>query len=96
MSINSKHVSKDKLDFYNKLIRTNPNIERKGKTMPYTSHNGHMFSYLSPEGSMGLRLPDKYREDFMKKYNTVLDKPNLTASYHSTFPARKALSKSPR
>ena len=27
-----------------------PGIERKGATVPYTSLNGHMTSYLSPEG----------------------------------------------
>jgi hypothetical protein len=27
---------------YEKLIATNPKVERKGATMPYTSVNGHM------------------------------------------------------
>ncbi|MFT5265293.1 MAG: hypothetical protein ACI8YQ_004044 [Polaribacter sp.] len=45
---------------YDKLIAANPAIERKGKSMPYTSVNGHMFSFLSKEGTMGLRLS---RED---------------------------------
>lgn len=40
---------------YDQLINANPTIERKGKTMPYTSLNGHMFSFLSKEGTMGLR-----------------------------------------
>jgi hypothetical protein len=74
MSINLKEIPKEKLEFYDKLISTNPNIERKGNSMPYTSHNGHMFTYLTSEGSMGLRLPVKDREDFMKKYNTSLDR----------------------
>jgi len=32
-----------KLELYEKLIATNPNIERKGDVHPYTSVNGHMF-----------------------------------------------------
>jgi hypothetical protein len=43
--------SLDKLDSCEKLIATNPNVERKGATVPYTSLNGHMFSYLSKEGN---------------------------------------------
>jgi len=39
-----KDMWKDKLEFYDKLIDTNPNFESKGKTMPYTSVNGPMFS----------------------------------------------------
>jgi hypothetical protein len=31
-----------KLDLYEKLIATHPEIERKGAVHPYTSLNGHM------------------------------------------------------
>ena len=31
---------------YEALVATGPGVERKGKTMPYTSVNGHMFSFL--------------------------------------------------
>lgn len=57
---------------YDKLIAANPAIERKGKTTPYTSLNGHMFSFLSKEGSMGLRLAENDREAFMLKYDSCL------------------------
>ena len=40
--------------------------------MPYTSLNGHMFSYLSKEGTLALRLPAKEREAFLKKYEARL------------------------
>jgi len=53
---------------YDKLIASNPNIERKGATMPYTSLNGNMFSLLTPTGAMILRLSEKDREEFNKKY----------------------------
>lgn len=60
------------LDLYEKLIETNASIERKGATMPYTSLNGHMYSFLTKEGKMALRLPDGEREDFINKYDTEL------------------------
>jgi hypothetical protein len=62
----------DKLALYDKLIATNPAIERKGAKLPYTSYNGNMFTFLSESGSMGLRLPAAEREAFVKKYNTTL------------------------
>jgi hypothetical protein len=62
----------DKLELYEKLVATNPNVERKGATVPYTSLNGHMFSYLSKQGKMALRLPAGEREAFLKKYKAKL------------------------
>lgn len=62
----------DKLELYEKLIATNPRVERKGATVPYTSMNGHMFSYLSKEGKLALRLPPEDRETFLKKYKAKL------------------------
>ena len=49
-----------------------PGVKRKGDAVPYTSHNGHMFTYLSKAGVMALRLPEKDREAFLKKYATRL------------------------
>ena len=65
-------ISTDKVALYDKLIATNPDIERKGDTNPYTSHNGHMFTHLTPEGILAIRLPEKEREIFIKKYKTKL------------------------
>ncbi len=61
-----------KLESYKKLVATNPKIEQKGATVPYTSVNGHMFSYLSKEGKVALRLPTEEREAFLKKYKAKL------------------------
>jgi hypothetical protein len=66
------NIPPEKIDLYKKLIATNPKIELKGVTVPYTSHNGHMFSYLEKDGSMGLRLPSDVLEKFLKKYKTTL------------------------
>jgi len=57
---------------YDKLVATNPKVARKGATVPYTSVNGNMFSYLSKEGKLELRLPPAEREAFLKKYKAKL------------------------
>ncbi len=65
-------IPADKLELYEKLIATNPNIERKGAVHPYTSLNGHMFTYLDQTGTMAIRLPEDQLEPFLKKYKTML------------------------
>jgi TfoX/Sxy family transcriptional regulator of competence genes len=62
----------DPFALYDKLIKTNPNLERKGVKLPYTSFNGHMFSFLSETGVVAIRLPKEEREAFLKKYATTL------------------------
>jgi len=57
---------------YEALLATNPEIKRKGATMPFTSVNGNMFSLLTPDGTLALRLPTADREAFLKKYDAVL------------------------
>ena len=60
------------LVLYEKLVATDPRIERKGDTMPYTSMNGHMFSALHKDGTVALRLPSPDREAFLAKYKAAL------------------------
>ncbi|HKY88303.1 MAG TPA: hypothetical protein VJL90_16220 [Pseudorhodoplanes sp.] len=55
---------------YEALIATHPKAERKGATTPYTSVNGNMFSFLTPEGILGLRLSAGDRAAFVKRYKT--------------------------
>ncbi len=43
--------------------------EVKGAKNPYTSRNGHMFSFLDRDGTMALRLSDDLREEFMAAYD---------------------------
>jgi hypothetical protein len=61
-----------KFQLYEKLIATNPNVERKGAVHPYTSLNGHMFTYLDQTGTLAIRLPKDEVEAFLKKYKTTL------------------------
>jgi hypothetical protein len=65
-------IPEEKLALYEKLIASKPGIERKGDVHPYTSLNGHMFTYLDQTGTLGLRLPKDVLEAFLKKYETTL------------------------
>jgi hypothetical protein len=63
-------ISADQLAWYDELVATNPRVERKGAAMPCTSVGGHMFSFLTPAGTLALRLPADEREAFLKKHRT--------------------------
>src|SRR5262245_10954831 len=62
----------DQLALYQALVATNPEFEVKGASMPYTSLNGHMFSFLTKDGTLALRLPTDEREAFLKQHKTRL------------------------
>src|ERR1700736_3612027 len=72
MSQISREEYGEKLKLYDRLVATSRTVQRKGATVPYTSLNGHMFSYLAKSGEMALRLPEEPRETFLKKYKTTL------------------------
>ncbi len=61
----------EQLAFYDELVAMNPNFERKGKTVPYTSANGHMFSILNKDGELGIRLSKESGERFMEEHQTT-------------------------
>jgi hypothetical protein len=61
-------ISEAVLRSYDALVATHPELERKGKTMPYTSLNGHMFSFLTPDSVLALRLNEVDRDAFMGRY----------------------------
>jgi len=60
-----------KVDLYDKLIATHPEIERKGAANPHTSLNGHIFAIRHDSGSLAIRCPEDKRQGFLKKYKTV-------------------------
>jgi len=45
-------------------------LELKGKTMPYTSSNGHMFSQLNKDNEIGIRLSKEDTLEFSSKYSS--------------------------
>jgi hypothetical protein len=60
------------LSLYEALIATHPEVERKGKSSPYTSVNGNMFTILSADGTLGMRLASGDRDAFITAYGTGL------------------------
>jgi len=69
---NQDYAHMSVLERYEKLISEFPSVERKGKTMPYSSVNGHMFSFLDKEGKLSIRLPEAIRSELIKKYKAEL------------------------
>jgi len=65
-------IPAEKLELYEKLIAAHPEINRKGDVHPYTSINGHMFTYLDQTGTLGMRLPHNEVEPFLAKYKSTM------------------------
>jgi hypothetical protein len=42
----------------------------KGAKNPYTSRNGHMFSFLDGDGAMALRLSKELTDEFLSRYES--------------------------
>lgn len=60
----------DALARYDALIAGNPAVERKGAKNPYTSRNGHMFSFLDETGTLAIRMSDELQAEFSERYKT--------------------------
>ena len=59
------------LDQYHAVVdAAKADAEVKGAKNPYTSRNGHMFSFLTPDGVMALHLSDELGEEFRAKYES--------------------------
>lgn len=68
----SKIEWNQKLALYDQLVQHCPRFERKGKTMPYTSANGHMFSLLNKKAEFGMRFSKEVQEDLIQKLDSSL------------------------
>ena len=68
MAKKTPYLHTEKLALYEKLVAMLSGIERKGVSMPYTSFNGHMFSFLDPEGHLSLRMAEKERLEMISAY----------------------------
>ena len=60
----------EKLKRYDEIVDKCPRFERKGKTMPYTSANGHMFSLLNKAGELGFRYDKKVQEKYFDEWDS--------------------------
>ncbi len=56
----------ERLKLYDELVAQCPNFERKGKTVPYTSANGYMFSLLNKDAEFGIRFLKRFKKSTFK------------------------------
>lgn len=61
---------KEVLNFYDSLVEKCEGFKRKGKTMPYTSANGYMFSLLNKAGELGFRFSEKRKKELIGKWES--------------------------
>ena len=64
----------ENLKRYDNLVNKCPRFKRKGKTTPYTSANGYMFSLLNKDAELGIRFSKEIQEKYIREYNTTLYK----------------------
>lgn len=62
---------KERLAIYDAIVEQCPRFIRKGKTSPYTSANGHMFSFLNKNAELGFRYSKEVQEQYFEKYKTT-------------------------
>lgn len=67
-------MDKEKLKVYDVLVANCERFDRKGKTMPYTSANGYMFSMLNKADQLGIRFSKEVQEKYFEKFNTSIFK----------------------
>lgn len=67
-------MNKEILKIYDQAVDLCPDFERKGKTVPYTSANGYMFSFINKDGELGIRFSTEDQQTLMEKHNTTIFK----------------------
>lgn len=73
MTKSKDEIPQEKIVLYERLIEAHPDMEMKGgKKMRYTSYNGNMYTLLSKEGHVSIRLAKTERDAFIAKYDTQL------------------------
>ena len=65
-------MREEQLKIYDELVSKCPRFECKGKTMPYTSANGHMFSLFNKVGEIGMRFSKEVQKKYMEEYDTTI------------------------
>lgn len=59
-----------RLEIFDAIVAKCPDFERKGKSMIYTSANGHMFGLLNKAGEIGFRYSKEVQEKYIKEFNS--------------------------
>ena len=72
MASAKSNIAPGRVKSYKQLVEQLPGQEVKGATMPYTSINGNMFSFLDKEGRLSLRLAPDDRDAFIAKHRANL------------------------
>ena len=67
----TRHMWDVKLKIYDELVAKCPRFRRSGKTLPYTSANGYMFSTLNKAGQLGIRFSKATQEKYIRELNTT-------------------------
>jgi hypothetical protein len=62
------------LEIYDAFVAKCNRFDRKGKTMPYTSANGYMFSLFNKAGEIGIRFSKEVQEKYITVLNTTIYK----------------------
>lgn len=67
-------MREEKLKIYDALVAKCDRFQRKGKTMPYTSANGYMFSLFNKNCEIGIRFSKDVQEKYIKEFNSSIYK----------------------
>ncbi len=62
-------IPHDKIERYDTLLKRFPNVVRKGKKTPFALANKHLFSFMTKDGVLALRLCPKNIAQFIQKHN---------------------------
>ena len=65
---------KEAVSHYDAIVASCQGIERKGKTVPYTSANGYMFSLVNKDGEIGMRFDKDRQAKLIEELNSSLFK----------------------
>ena len=67
-------MSSTTLEVYDELVAKCSRFKRKGKTMPYTSANGYMFSLFNKAGQIGIRFSSEVQKKYIAEFNSSIYK----------------------
>ena len=66
---NKDYPHDEVLKVYEELVANLPCVQRKGKKNPYTSVNGHMFSFLDADGMLSMRFSEERKDELIAKHD---------------------------
>jgi hypothetical protein len=69
-----KSLWNERLELYDKLVAQCSRFDRKGKSMPYTSENGYMFSMINKDSEVGIRFSEEVKEKYLSEFKTTIFK----------------------